>query len=152
PAMANLVGATRLQLLAQNFRQIASWRASGLRDAAERVLASGTREEIEARFTSTFGRDMWVHGQLSRFASRGEAHLLLMLDDITEQRRAAEALAEREREFRSLADNVPDNVVRYDLAGRLLYLNRTLERTLGRSADELIGKTAYEIAPDGLYD
>ncbi|HXE39086.1 MAG TPA: PAS domain S-box protein [Azonexus sp.] len=152
PAVAELVGASREQLLAQNFRQIASWQASGLREAAERVLASGVREELEARLTSTFGRDMWVHGQLSRFISRGERHLLLMLDDITDKMLAAEALAEREREFRSLADNVPDNVIRYDLAGRVLYLNRTLERTLGRSAGELLGKTAHEAAPDGRYD
>ena len=152
PAVAELVGGSGQQLLAQNFRRIASWQASGLRDAAERVLASGVCEELETRFTSTFGRDMWVHAQLSRFTSRGEAHLLLMLDDITEQRLAAEALAEREREFRSLADNVPDNIVRYDLAGRALYVNRTLERTLRRSAGELIGKTAAEVAPDGRYD
>jgi len=152
PAVAELVGGSRQQLLAQNFRQIASWQTSGLCAAAERVLASGLREELESRFTSTFGRELWVHVQLSQFTSHGEAHLLLMLDDITEQRRAAEALAEREREFRSLADNVPDNVIRYDLAGRALYLNRTLERTLGRSAGELIGKTAREAAPDGRYD
>jgi diguanylate cyclase (GGDEF)-like protein/PAS domain S-box-containing protein len=152
PAVAELVGGSRQQLLAQNFRQIGSWQASGLCAAAERVLASGAREELETRFTSTFGRELWVHCQLSQFTSRGQAHLLLMLDDITEQRRAAEALAEREREFRSLADNVPDNIIRYDLAGRALYLNRTLERTLGCAAGELIGKTARETAADGRYD
>jgi len=152
PAVSELVGGTRQQLLAQNFRQIASWRQSGLLAAAERVLASGAREEIETRISSTFGREIWVQGQFSRFANRGEPHLLLMLHDITQQRMAAEALAEREREFRSLADNVPDNVIRYDLEGRALYLNRTLERTLGLSAGELLGKKAREAAPDGRYD
>lgn len=152
PALADLLGGTLEQLLAQNFRQIASWQTAGLRDAAERVLLSGTWEELEARFTSTFGRDIWVHGQFSQFTIRGEPHLLVMLHDVTAKRLALEALAEREREFRALADNVPDNVVRYDLEGRLLYLNRTLERTLGRSASELLGKSAREATPDGRYD
>jgi len=152
PALAELAGGTEAQLLAQNFREIDSWRVSGLREAAERVLASGNREELETRFTSSFGREIWVHGQLSRFTSRGEPHLLLMLQDITEKRQAAQLLAERERAFRSLADNVPDNIVRYDCEGRVLYVNPCLERTLGHRADDMLGRTAREIAPDGRFD
>jgi len=151
PALAELVGGTVPQLLAQNFHQLSSWRESGLFEAAQRVLAGGTHEEFERRFTSSFGRDIWVHGQFSRFASRGEPHLLLMLHDITAQRQATEALAERERAFRSLADNVPDNVIRYDLDGRILYLNKTLEVTLGCAAAELLGKNAQENFPDGRF-
>ncbi len=61
-------------------------------------------------------------------------------------------LQERELEFRTLADNVPDNIVRYDCAARVLYLNRTLERTLGRRAEEMLGKMPHEVEPDGRYD
>ncbi len=60
-------------------------------------------------------------------------------------------MSEREREFRSLADNVPDNIVRFDLDGRGMYFNKALEATLGRSADELIGKIPTESAQDGRY-
>ncbi len=57
-----------------------------------------------------------------------------------ENRRAREQLVVRERAFRSLAENAPDNIARYDLEGRLIYLNPRMEQSLGLPADELLGK------------
>ncbi|MDD5296790.1 MAG: diguanylate cyclase [Rhodocyclaceae bacterium] len=65
--------------------------------------------------------------------------------------RARERLAERESTFRTLAGNVPDNISRHDLACRALYLNPTLEQTLGRPAEELLGKPIHESFPDGRF-
>lgn len=152
PAAATLIGGSQAQLLQQNFRHLASWRQARMADAAERVLATGMVEEMDAHFVSTFGRDVCVMAQFSRFISQDAPHLLLMLHDVTLQRQAAQVLAEREQAFRTLADNVPDNIVRYDLEGRVLYLNRTLERTLGRTASDLLGKAPHEMSPDGRYD
>ena len=153
PAAHRLVGGTQQQLRQQNFRRLESWRTSGLLNAAERVLTSGVGEEIEVRFTSTFGRDVWAAVQLTRFVLAGEPHLLVVLHDVTTARQAAQALAEREQEFRTLADNVPDNIVRYDLAGRVRYFNRTVERTLGCAVAEVIGKSARELCGfEGRYD
>lgn len=151
PALAALSGGTREQLLKQNFRQVASWRAAGLLAAAERVLDSGAREELETPMATSFGRDIYVHARLSRFYSEGEPHLLLMLHDITEERRAAEASAEREREFRSLAENVPDNIMRWDSDGRVLYANRSLAQTLGKAPEQLVGKTEPETFDDRRF-
>jgi diguanylate cyclase (GGDEF)-like protein/PAS domain S-box-containing protein len=50
-----------------------------------------------------------------------------------------ETLATSERQFRSLAENVPDNIARWDRFGNYLYINPTHERTLGRVASEVIG-------------
>jgi len=72
--------------------------------------------------------------------------------DITEHKRAEENLAAREREFRTLAENLPDNIARYDCNGRFLYVNPELERTLGRRSIDLIGMTTQDIMPAGLFD
>ena len=152
PALAAVVGGSWEQLLNQNFKRLASWRAAGLLAAAECALTTGAPVEHETAIVTSFGRHVWVHAQFSRFSSGGEPHLLLMFEDITERKQAAEALAEREREFRTLADNVPDNIVRYDCGARILYMNKTLERTMGCRASEMLGKTAGEVAPDGRYD
>ena len=50
------------------------------------------------------------------------------------------SLADSEREFRSLAENLPDNIARWDVEGRYLYINPTHERTLGVSAKDMLGK------------
>ncbi|MDP1771124.1 MAG: PAS domain S-box protein [Methylobacter sp.] len=71
--------------------------------------------------------------------------------DITERKRMEELLAQREREFRSLAENLPDNIARWDTAGRILFSNPTNQRTVGKPVGELIGKTFGEAFPDGRY-
>jgi diguanylate cyclase (GGDEF)-like protein/PAS domain S-box-containing protein len=68
--------------------------------------------------------------------------------DITERKQASEQLRQREQEFRTLAENIPDNVVRWDTQGRYLYLNPTHERTLKRHAQDLLGKPIGEAFPN----
>jgi diguanylate cyclase (GGDEF)-like protein/PAS domain S-box-containing protein len=147
--------------------------------AADRqVLSSGAAQEFEEVVPQEDGPHTYLALKFPLFDSGGHPYAvcgiatdiserkgaeaeILALNQSLEQRvdartreltQAVEALAEREREFRGLANNVPDNIVRYSLDGRLLYLNRTLERTLGVSAADVVGKTAREIAPDGRYD
>ncbi|HSG21729.1 MAG TPA: PAS domain S-box protein, partial [Azonexus sp.] len=152
PAAAALIGGSQEQLLAQNFHHLASWQQSGLYAAACRALAAEAPVAQEVHLVSTFGRELWMDAQFARFTLHGEAHLILAMHDITEMRRATKALAERELAFRSLADNVPDNVVRYDLEGRVLFLNRKVEFTLGCTADQLIGKTLVEFGDPEMIE
>jgi diguanylate cyclase (GGDEF)-like protein/PAS domain S-box-containing protein len=72
--------------------------------------------------------------------------------DITERKRAEESLAAREREFRTLAENAPDNIARYDCNARTLYVNPALERILGRTLADLLGKTPMEHGASGIFD
>lgn len=144
PAASQLTGGTASELLAQNFHELESWRQSGMYEAACRALREMEAVSVECRVTCTFGRTPWVLAQFAPFTIYGVVHLLVSIQDISEMREALLALEERERAFRSLADNVPDNVIRYDLEGRVLFLNRKLEETLGHAGDELFGKTLEE--------
>jgi PAS domain S-box-containing protein len=72
--------------------------------------------------------------------------------EITERKQAETALAAREHEFRTLAENLPDKIVRYDREGRAVYINPVLETTLGDAASDRIGKRIREFHPDGSYD
>ncbi|HEY8906954.1 MAG TPA: PAS domain-containing protein, partial [Rhodoferax sp.] len=53
----------------------------------------------------------------------------------------------REREFRMLAENSPDPIVRYDRDGRRSYVNPALVRYSGVPASQLIGKSFSEHVP-----
>ena len=66
--------------------------------------------------------------------------------------RSDRILRTREHEFRTLAENLPDNIVRYDREGRTVYVNPVLEKTLGAAAADMIGKQVREIHPDGSYE
>lgn len=72
--------------------------------------------------------------------------------DITERRQAVEALVESERNYHALADNLPDNIIRYDREGRATYLNPALEKLLGITAKDRIGKRIREFHTDNHYE
>lgn len=67
--------------------------------------------------------------------------------DITELKRYQQTLSARELEFRSLAENAPDNIVRYDRQGRILYVNPRLAKALGVAACDAVGKMPPELIP-----
>ena len=67
--------------------------------------------------------------------------------NITERKIILEKLVSKEHEFRSLTENLPDNIVRFDKEGNYVYLNSTMEKTLGVKASFLLGKNIKDVAP-----
>lgn len=59
-----------------------------------------------------------------------------VFSDITAHKNAAELLKKSEREFRTLAENSPDVIVRYDSELRRVYTNPAYEATTGVSFDD----------------
>ncbi|HEX8438150.1 GAF domain-containing protein [Archangium sp.] len=83
-------------------------------------------------------------GQVSR--------LLTHAVEVTEQVRARQrleateaTLRQREAEFRSLAENIPDLVARFDRQHRVLYVNRVVERNIGQPAASVVGRSLVEL-------
>jgi PAS domain S-box-containing protein len=75
-----------------------------------------------------------------------------VIQDISELRRAQTDLARREREFRTLAENAPFTIARFDRALRLTYVNPQGERSTGLPAAAMLGKTLAEMgfAPEAV--
>ncbi len=100
-ALCDITGATPAQLLAQNFRELASWKQAGMIDAAEAALASGRSQQFSAQSATTLGRKFWFLAIFSTFRSEEGVHLILLLKDITD-RKVVEA--ERERMVKELTE------------------------------------------------
>jgi PAS domain S-box-containing protein len=68
--------------------------------------------------------------------------------DITNHRRAEVALRESQQLFNAFMDNTPAAAFMRDHQGRYVYVNRSLERMVGKSSSEVIGKTVFDLWPD----
>ena len=71
--------------------------------------------------------------------------VVLIFRDVTEQRKAEEALKMSERKFKSLADNAPDVIMRFNPELRVIYLNPKVKVATGTPAEQFVGKTNEEM-------
>jgi len=104
-------------------------------------------EDVGMRGDRTFLRDFIPIRNGGKPSGR-----LWMHRDITDRKRAEEALAESEGKFRALAEHAPDLIVRVDPGMRVLYANPAAYRRTGYPASELFGRTVAEYAPPGVAE
>lgn len=80
-----------------------------------------------------------------------EEHAIRLEEEIEGHRKTQEVLHVREQEFRTLAENSPDNILRYDRARRVTYANRNMLHTMGKAAGDtsIVGKKTMETWPGG---
>ncbi len=147
-AAAQIIQATVPQILKQDFRQLESWRDSGLLEAAEKTLATKDPQGGEFRFVSTFGKEVWVVGNFSCFVRNNEPHLLLTLNDITERKEAEQTIANERALLRTLVDHLPVAIYLKDLAGRKTLANPVELSYAGVTSEtEILGKTDSDLFP-----
>ena len=67
------------------------------------------------------------------------------MTDVTETKRAEEALRQSEVYFRSLIEHAADTISTYDANGIRLYTSPSIERVLGYKPEEMIGRSGFEL-------
>jgi PAS domain S-box-containing protein len=91
-------------------------------------------------------------GSLNRRAARAlaEAEVAALRQARLEDRaRAAEALRDAERQLRTLVENFPDFIARFDRDCRRLYVNPSVTRAFGLPLECFVGKSLQELAMPG---
>src|SRR5207245_1436253 len=83
---------------------------------------------------------------------RGKDARLVVATDITERKRAEEALQTSEEKFRSVVQTANDAIVTADGHGSITDFNRGAEAIFGYSAQEVIGKPLAVLMPDGFKE
>jgi len=83
------------------------------------------------------------------FDSRGGiAGCIHVARDINERKKAEEILIRSENNFRTLAENSPDIIVRFNREKRHIYANPAASKVYERPQEEIIGKTYRELGMD----
>lgn len=74
--------------------------------------------------------------------------ILAVVRDVTERKRAEEALRESENRFRAIAESASDAIIAINSQRNIVYWNNAAEITFGYSANEAIGKPLTLIMPE----
>src|SRR5579885_247588 len=77
---------------------------------------------------------------------------IAVVEDITERKRAEEALERNERKFRTLVENLPQRVALKDRNSVYLSCNTSYASDLKIAPDEIVGKTDYDFYPRELAE
>jgi PAS domain S-box-containing protein len=71
-------------------------------------------------------------------------HVLLLMDDVTEQMRLGEEIRRMERHLASVVESASDIVVSTDTEGNILTWNKAAQKTTGYALDELKGRPFFD--------
>ncbi|MEO6740873.1 MAG: ATP-binding protein [Chthoniobacteraceae bacterium] len=122
------------------------------------VMERATRESADALtpFNHQFRRRMAATGEVRWFHSRSMPHRLgdgsVVWDgvefDITEKKRAEDALRASEERLRMVMDLVPHFIFAKDTDGRFLFVNRALAEAFGKTPEELVGRCDSDLTAD----
>jgi two-component system cell cycle sensor histidine kinase/response regulator CckA len=124
-----------------SFEQIHPEDRERVKQAAEEARRSGVGRPMEYRFRHKDGtwRDLESTASVIRNSKGEPENLVLVNRDVTERKRAAEALQRSETDFRLVVRDAPYGIFRANMLGKLLMVNPALQKMLGyESQDELL--------------
>jgi PAS domain S-box-containing protein len=78
--------------------------------------------------------------------------VILVHQDVTDERRAVEELRESEERARTIIETAADAIVTLDEESTILSANPATERTFGYTAEELVGQKIYRLIPERLRE
>jgi PAS domain S-box-containing protein len=119
-----------------------------------RYAHEGSQFSIEFRFLKPRGDVRWVLGRAIAIRSgTGEisGHVGVN-EDITDRKKAEEALRESEQRLQAILDNSPAVIYLIDRQNRHLLVSRSYAELLSETPAKLVGKSIYEVWPTQIAD
>lgn len=115
--------------------------------AVEDVLARGGAYSEEYRIVQPDGRERWIlaRGRVELDDDGKPISFPGVAVDVTDRRRAEEALRESEKRFRLMADGLPFIVWVHDADGKQEFVNRTFTEFFGVPREEMTGDTWQQL-------
>lgn len=153
PAMARILGYEPHELLGKKVEEFTHPDDLVKRSKFLEDLLTGRVEkgEQDRRFIRKDGAIVWVRiwATVQRDEAGNPVYFISLVQDITAQKQAEDALRESEERYKSLVELLPEGVW-VQRQGKILYVNPAMVRLLGASGPEdLLGKSIYQfVHPD----
>ncbi len=155
PAFCAMIGYPEPELTAMRFKDFTHPEdiPKSLREFKE--LLAGEREyyQFEKRYITSKGDSIWTRLTVSRIGTAAglSDFVLAMVEDVTDHRKAEQALLQSEERYRTIFDNISDGLSVHDFEGRFLEVNPADCKMHGYSKEEMMALTVPEMVhPDCL--
>ena len=122
--------------------------------ALEELKRNGRIERLEYRIFAGDGSLVPVEasGVVMNDCDGNAAGFVIVVRDVSERKRAEEALRESEQNFRTLAQRAFDSIVILLGDGRFAYANERAVELTGYSVEALLGMTLKDVVPSEEYE
>lgn len=145
-AFCDAIGYGREEALGRTATDLNLWAVSeDIERVRKLVEAQKSIKNLEVRFRRRSGEIGWILMSNDRFEANGTAYELTSGLDITERKRADEALRESESRFRGFVENTTDGIFLANDQGKVIEWNSAMERIAGLKREDALGQTVWDI-------
>ena len=146
--MCSILGYPRHELLGRNFQDLTHPDDRDADLAQRPALLAGEIETIfrQKRYLRKDGGTVWTHVTVSWLgdAEWRPERIITIVEDISERKRAEDALHQATALLSAIGDCSPDPIYAKDAAGRFLFANPAVLAVIGKPAGQVIGHTDAE--------
>jgi len=151
PAMCHMLGYTSEELCQLNISETYIPEERHLLARRRQEWRGGSIQHYERNMCKKDGSHFPVELSLSSVQTKGGWLAVGIFRDITERRRAEDALRQSEERFRSLAASATDAIIMIDGGGNVSFWNEAAEKVFGYSSQEVIGRDAHTLLAPPRY-
>jgi len=140
--MEHITGYSKEELLSMKLWEIIhpDYREMVKDFARRRILGEDVPSKYETKILTKDGRERWANIYVRKVSYNEKPIVLGLAFDITDLKRAEEALRESEEKFRVIFENAGVGITLVDREGRLIDCNSHFRNFVGYTKEELIGK------------
>jgi PAS domain S-box-containing protein len=143
PAWEKALGWTPEELMARPFREfVHPDDVAATDEEAGDVAEGGASVNFENRYRCKDGSYKWLLWNSMPVVDQGYVYATAV--DISDRKKAEEALRDSEQRYRSVVSAMEDGIVLVDADGEIRACNASAERILGLSSEQMIGRAARD--------
>ena len=141
PAFHNLLGYSAGELEAKHWTELTHPDDVVPQESQMEGMLSGENFTLRKRYLSRNGQTVWadVFGSLLRDDEGQPSHYIGIIVDCGKRVAAENSLRESEALFRSLVENIPDGISRFDREHRLLFVDQISAQNFGLEGSSILG-------------